>query len=228
MNHQQMPVHAGPHRARAPYPVLGGPPPAGLGGPGTYVPPPVRDVRPHLGWVVVSWLVCGVLALGGLVSGAAAAGSAMESAAPEEAFTAGQWVEVTVAPGDELIVYGTAPTLTTLACSTGGVSAAGATLRPASEDATLEVEDTTWWYAYDIVAEPGRYQLTCNGTNARFGIGTDPTSGLVAAAALMFGGPLTGVVVGVLTTIVVLVQRHEARRAQMQALLGLPVPRRPW
>ncbi len=234
--HPQMPTHQrppAPHpapRPPLPYynPPFPGPPPAGMGRPPLSPAPP--PAGPNALWIVFSWSLCVMLGLSGMIGMGLGALSVMRDAAPGQAFASGEWVEITVNPGDEPpVIYATSATPADIRCDIRSRSGPRPALLPATDFTTVR-DGYGWEVAFHVDgAGPGTYQLTCESDVARFGVGTRLDAARAAGAVLlgllvMFGG----LVAAIVTTISVVSRRRSARRFAPLLQAPVPAPRQPW
>jgi hypothetical protein len=175
--------------------------------------PPAFDAGPSVLWVTFAWVMCAVLVLGAFAGAGAIVLNARADAAPGQSFPGGQSLEISVAPGDQLVVYRTSATPTALDCAIRGDTGVTPALHPLSHGDDIRSGGFTWYPAYSVVAEPGRYLLSCQGDGSAFGVGRQyAEANSRTAGALFIGSTFVGLVIGLTTTISIVTRRRAAQR----------------
>jgi hypothetical protein len=185
-------------------------PPAGLG-----YGPPAGPIRPRLLWVWLTWVLFVALAVIGTILFVGGLISTVGDAAPSTTFASGEDVVVRLDPADKPAIYATSGSATNVNCQIfARETAEGLSLTQPGGNVTVTVNGTRWEQVFRIgVPRPDEYRIICEGPGARFGVGKDLAAGKVAGAAIIWIVlPAIGFVAAVVTTIVVLVKRSNARK----------------
>lgn len=172
--------------------------------------PPGGPVRPRLLWIVLVWVLAVVIGIAGLVGFGVGLFSGVGDALPTTVFGPGEPTAVTLDPADKPAIYVATQGPVNIDCEIVAATLEQGTpsLTRPTGTVTVSGNGQEWELAFVIgLQAPGRYQVTCEGDDAVFGIGREfAFTGSLSWLLL----PAAGLLVAVVTTVVVTMRRRAA------------------